>query len=192
MRRIGTAALLLACALLVQSTAAEGKSGSAWLMTPIPLDAEPATTIRVAWVIRGDDGSPFNAASVFVRLLSASGAPATEGFASATAHETGEYEADVAVPAGGIASIEIGVAGTMSGPGVPARRSDGLFAIANAVRTESAIMPGGEPPSIGRMGELRRSQDLTALFAIAVLIGAAGFAVLWGVRAASRPDRRIY
>lgn len=139
-------AAFIAGVILVPGEAALAKSGKAWLVTPIYLATAPGTTLRVAWVVRDDDGSSFNAIGVFVRLLSKGGGEPTEGFASATAHVTGEYEADVVVPAGGIGGIEVGIAGIASGPGMPARRSDGLFPIANVVWTQYEVQPVATPP----------------------------------------------
>lgn len=138
-------AALTACLIFLPGEAALAKSGKAWLMTPIYLTSAPGTSLRVAWIVRDDDGNSFNAIGVFVRLLSKGGGEPTEGFASATAHVNGEYEADVVVPAGGIGGIEIGIAGTASGPGMPARRSDGLFPIANVVWTASEVQPIATP-----------------------------------------------
>ena len=143
---IRVAGILVVGLLLLSAGSASAKSGKAWLLTPIYLATAPGDIVHVAWVIRDDDGSSFNAIGVFVRFLSATGHDPTEGFASATAHATGEDDADVIVPAGGIGGIEIGVAGTAGGPGMPAHRSDGLFQIANIEWTRYEIQPVRTPP----------------------------------------------
>jgi hypothetical protein len=67
---------------------------------------------------------------VFVRLLGASGEGAAEGVAPDGVYATGEYEATVIVPEGGIGGVEIGLRGWVSGP-TGTRRSDLLFPITN-------------------------------------------------------------
>jgi hypothetical protein len=107
------AAVLFALALAGPAAAKEGVE--ALVTTPVPAGAEPGETLRVAWTLTFADGEerhPFNAVGVFVRLRSASGGAATTGFASPTAHADGRYDAQVAVPAGGIAAVEIGLRGT--------------------------------------------------------------------------------
>ena len=81
---------------------------------------------------------------MFVRLVSASGAKATEGFASADEHATGDYEASVLVPEGGIGGIQFGLAGSASGPSIPPHRSDMIFPLMNGVWTATVIQAG--PP----------------------------------------------
>lgn len=80
----------------------------ATLTRPIDLNARPGTKIRIAWTFDHRVGG----GGIFVRLVSASGAPAE----IATAHGTpGHYAAVVRVPEGGIGSIQIGIEGTSSG-----------------------------------------------------------------------------
>jgi hypothetical protein len=122
---------LVAAAALVAASAASAKEGvTATLRTSIPLDAPAGTHLRVAWTLAGRDHRPFNASGVFVRLLSASGARAETGFASAGAHSTGEYAASVAVPTGGIGKVKIGLRGWSTGP-AGTHEADVLFPIAN-------------------------------------------------------------
>jgi hypothetical protein len=80
----------------------------ATLIGPVDLAARPGTKIRIAWRF----GHRFGGGGIFVRLVSASGAPAEV----ATAHGTpGRYAAVVRVPQGGIGAIQIGIEGTTSG-----------------------------------------------------------------------------
>ena len=91
-----------------------------------------------------DDGKrkPFGAGDVFVRLVSASGAAATEGFDSRGAHPRGEYAATVIVPEGGVGRVEIGLRGWATGPG-RTRRADVLFPITEAYMSFSPpVQPG--------------------------------------------------
>lgn len=104
-------------AVLAAAAVAPAKEGArARLATTLPLDAAPATRIRVGWTVHVMDDKrgrvPFNAIGMFVRLLSATGARSTTAFASATAHPDGRYAADAVVPAGGVGGVRIGLRGT--------------------------------------------------------------------------------
>lgn len=186
-------AAIVACALILPGAPALGKTGKAWLLTTIPLEAVPGTTRHVAWVLREDDGSSFNALGVFVRLLTAPAEEPTEGFASPTAHITGEYEADVLVPDGGIRGVEIGVAGTARGPGVPAHRADALFPIANVERIDHEIRPVATPPPDRHSGPSVTSSDpgtesARFLISVTVIAGVLGIGIAM-VKATGRRRR---
>jgi hypothetical protein len=95
----------------------------------LPLSAKPGTHLRVGWTLASVENGrrhPFGASGVFVRLLSASGAPASRAFASGD----GTYTATVVVPDGGISDVQIGIRGWTSGPN-GTRESDLLFPITN-------------------------------------------------------------
>jgi hypothetical protein len=102
--------------LLLAGPVAFGKENvTARLLSPLRLDAAPGEKITVVWALGGADEhgqrQPFNAIGVFVRLLSASGGRPTVGFATPDAHPQGRYDAQVAVPKGGIGGIQIGLGG---------------------------------------------------------------------------------
>ncbi len=103
-------------------------------MTRIPLDAPAGTRLEVRWRLFSvgdrDQREPFGANGVFVRLLSRSGADPEEGLAPDGAYATGEYEALVTVPEGGIGDVVIGLMGWRSGAG-GTHRGDLIFPIAN-------------------------------------------------------------
>jgi hypothetical protein len=126
------AVLAMACSLLVGARpAALGKEGvKARLLTPLRVDAAPGEQLTLVWALAGTDEQgrrqPFNAVGVFVRLLSASGGRPTIGFATPDAHPQGRYDAQVAVPNGGIGGVQIGLRG--SSDGAP---SDELFPLEN-------------------------------------------------------------
>jgi hypothetical protein len=103
--------------LLAAGPVAFGKENvTARLLTPLRLDAAPGEKLTVVWALAGADEhgqrQPFNAIGVFVRLLSASGSRPTVGFATPDAHPQGRYDAEVAVPKGGIGGIQIGLGGS--------------------------------------------------------------------------------
>jgi hypothetical protein len=117
--------------LLAAGPAALGKDNvTARLFTPLRLDAAPGERLTVVWALAGADEHgrrlPFNAIGVFVRLLSASGGRPTTGFATPDAHPQGRYDAQVAVPQGGIGGIQIGLGGTSDVGG-----GDTLFPLEN-------------------------------------------------------------
>jgi hypothetical protein len=112
------AVLAAACSLLAmaESPAHAKESVTARLLTPLPLDAAPGERLTVAWALGGADEHgtrrPFNAIGVFVRLLSATGGGSTVGFATPDAHPQGRYDAQVAVPEGGIGGVQVGLRGS--------------------------------------------------------------------------------
>jgi hypothetical protein len=102
--------------LLVAAPVALGKDNvKARLLTPLRVDAAPGEQLTVVWALAGADEHgrrlPFNAIGVFVRLLSASGGRPTIGLATPDAHPQGRYDAQVAVPEGGIGGVQIGLLG---------------------------------------------------------------------------------
>jgi hypothetical protein len=103
---------------------------TARLLTPLRLDAAPGDKLTVVWAVGGADEhgrwEPLNAIGVFVRLLSASGGRPTTGFATPDAHPQGRYDAQVAVPNGGIGGVQIGLRGSSDG-----QASDELFPLEN-------------------------------------------------------------
>lgn len=121
-------------AFLVAAPAAAKEGVKAELTTRIPLDAPAGSQLKVAWRLFSLDDQgrqePFGASGVFVRLLSASGAAAEEGFTPTVAHPTGEYEATVTVPEGGIRDVEIVLMGWRS-DATGTHRADLVFPITN-------------------------------------------------------------
>jgi len=130
-RRV-VACFAVALVALVAALPAVGKEGvKATLTTDVPIAAPAGSTLRVAWTLayRDDRGHrhPFDGEGIFLRLLSATGAPARTAFAHGTA---GRYAATVRVPEGGIRAIQIGIRGWSSGPN-GTRAADALFPITN-------------------------------------------------------------
>lgn len=105
---------LAAAGALAGGTIALAKGDArARLTTPFPIHAQAGTTLRVTWTVDvpGAQGRrvPFRAQQMFVRLLSASGAPAATAF---TDTRGGANAAIVTVPEGGLGGIPIGLRGT--------------------------------------------------------------------------------
>jgi hypothetical protein len=181
-RRLMVVLAVLAVAgslLLATGPAALGKDNvTARLLSPLRLDAAPGDTITVVWGLAGTDESgrrqPFNAIGVFVRLRSASGGRPTIGFATPDAHPQGRYDAQVAVPEGGIGGVQIGLGGSSDGGA-----SDVLFPLEN---DPFAAAAGGVDRPL--------SMWLTLAGALA-LLGVLGAAVwrAWWRAAASYPPR---
>lgn len=138
-----------AAALIAPPLAAAKEGVEATLTTPIALTVQPGSDLQVAWTLAAFDDTgkrmPYNADGVFVRLISATGAPPKEGFAAFESGADGTYEASVAVPEGGIGDIEIGIQGTSSGAG-GTRRSDLLFPITNDP-LPTAVITGSATPA---------------------------------------------
>jgi hypothetical protein len=172
-------ALVLVAAGMVALVAALPVSAKedvkATLATSIPLDAPPGTQLTVAWRLFSVDEhgrrEPFGANGVFVRLLSTSGATATEGVAPVGAHATGEYEATVVVPEGGIRDIELGLAGWVS-DAKGTRRSDLIFPITNdPIPTPAPLVsPGAAPDAFGATSIEVLLGVASLLFGLVVLV----------------------
>ena len=100
MRCRAVAAVALAAVAAVAAPAAGAKEGvEAMLLSSLPQDAAPGTTVRVRWRLADPAGHPFGAGGIFVKLVGARGASTT-----AAAEETaaGLYVASATVPRGGI------------------------------------------------------------------------------------------
>ncbi len=158
--------------LLAAGPAAFGKENvTARLLTPLRVDAAPGEQLTVVWALAGTDEhgrrQPFNAIGVFVRLLSATGDRPTIGFATPEAHPQGRYDAQVAVPEGGIGGVQIGLRGT----------SDVLFPLENdPVAAPAGGLTAGQETASGR--PLPAWLALTSVLALLGMLGA----VIWRAR----------
>jgi hypothetical protein len=163
--------------LLVAGPAALGKENvTARLLTPLRLDAAPGEKLTVVWGLGGTDEEgrrqPFNAIGVFVRLRSATGGRPTIGFATPAAHPQGRYDAQVAVPKGGIGGVQIGLRGTSDG-----KPSDVLFPLEN----DPFAAPAGGAVAAQEAPSGRPVPTWLALAGALALVGVLG-AVLWRTR----------
>lgn len=133
--RLSLAILLLAsvCVLGTATLAAAKEDARARLTNPLPLAARPGTTVSVEWTVRiPESGRPFGAGSMFVRLLSKTGADSTIGFADTD--RRGRNRTRVKVPIGGIGGVRVGLRG-WNDRGV----GDLLFPLEN----DPFVSPGG-------------------------------------------------
>jgi hypothetical protein len=107
-------AFLLVTSAVVAAAPAVAKEGVvARLVTPIPREAEPGSTITVVWTLASvDDGKrrPFGAGGVFVRLFGPHGSRSPRAYASELGR--GRYRARVVVPREGVSRVVIGLMGT--------------------------------------------------------------------------------
>jgi hypothetical protein len=111
---------------------AAGKHGvQATVHTEIPANAVEGTQVDVSWTLADEkSGKPFSAYRVFIRLFGPEG-DSTEAFANYRARPIGTYKTTATIPRGGVVSIEIGVAGTMTDRAGNSERSDWLMALAH-------------------------------------------------------------
>jgi hypothetical protein len=111
---LGVLVLGGAAALGLTGLAAAKEGARARLASALPLQAPAGATIRIEWTVSVPDDhggrQPFVADGMFVRLLSKTGARATESVATSVAPN--RNVATIAVPAGGIGGIRVGLAGT--------------------------------------------------------------------------------
>ena len=110
--KLGACALALAVAALTASSAGAKEGVEATLLTTLPKDAAPGSTIRIEWRLADLSGRPFGAGGIFVRLIGPGRASTT-----ALAHDVskGRFTATATVPAGGLRGIRIGLHSTSCG-----------------------------------------------------------------------------
>jgi hypothetical protein len=182
MRRCFLVGALAAIAIGLTAAPVAAKEGvEATLTTPVPLAATPGDEITLAWKLTYEDEKgkrrPFGATGVFVELFGAGGGASTIGSASDTAHPTGEYEAVVVVPEGGIGGIQIALMGWSDGEPSPL-----VFPITNNPLPEVSTTPAAEAPSPTRPASIAESNDgsrvtwtavgLTVVLAFGLVAGA--------------------
>jgi len=108
MRLIRPLAILLAVGALLATPTAAKEGVRAKLDEPVRLDVPPKTTIRVAWHLVDEEGRPFGASGIYLRV-SRCGRKAMR--IPATARGRGGYSARVRVPRGGIRKLLVGLQG---------------------------------------------------------------------------------
>jgi hypothetical protein len=129
-RQFAAAAVVLAVAVLAAGSAGAKEGVEAMLLSAVPTDAAPGSTLRIEWrLVQLENGRPFGAGGIFVRLVGAGGA-ATTADAEATAQ--GRFSATAVVPDGGIRRIRIGLHGFADG-----RPADAFFRIVNDPFTDA-------------------------------------------------------
>ena len=151
---------LAAIAIGLTAAPVAAKEGvEATLTTPVSLAAGPGDEITVAWKLtyENENGKrrPFDAMGVFVELFSAGDGDSTIGSTSDAAHPTGEYEALVVVPEGGIGGIQIALMGWADGEPSPL-----VFPITNSPLPEVSAAPeAAASPSPTRPAPIPESND---------------------------------
>lgn len=121
--------LLIAMSFALPVAAKQGVVAT--IHTEIPLKAADGTQISISWTLANEKtGRPFSAYGVFIRLIGPDG-DSTEAFAGYPARPIGSYQATSTIPRGGVVSIEVGIAGTMTDREGNSERSDWLMAVTN-------------------------------------------------------------
>ena len=121
--------LFLSAVAVFPAAAKEGIHAT--VLKSIPACAGEGSHHEVSWTLSDkDDGRPFNASKVFIRLIGPTG-ETTEAFARYGDHSDGYYTATVTIPSGGVDTIKIGVAGMMRDREGHSERSDWLMVLAN-------------------------------------------------------------
>jgi hypothetical protein len=130
MKRVG---LLIVLVLVAAGSARAKNNVEATILSAIPKQATPGSTLHVVWRLGElDSGRPFGAGGVFFRVIGAHGATST---ADAVERRPGRFAANVVVPAGGIHQIRIGLHGFASTP-QGTERGDLFFRIVNNPLTD--------------------------------------------------------
>ena len=140
------AVLAALTALLLGASMVLAKEGATVALTdPIPRDADPGSTITVEFTVMvpGENGpTPMIGSPVFVRLVAPDGST-TESFGTEETGRPGTYRADVAVPAGGIASAEFGLRGRVTYADGRSERSDLIFIVQGQLYTTGTAPAAG-------------------------------------------------
>jgi hypothetical protein len=150
-RRLAIATFIAINLVVLAATAVAAKGeGVAKLAAPLPRDAEPGSTITVHWTLSSfvdENGAtgPFSAQGAYIKLV---GSEITEAFGTETPLGSGNYVAEIIIPAGGIRDAEFGISGTSTING-QTTRSDMPFAF-QGVLLQAAVPPAvkpNEPPA---------------------------------------------
>jgi hypothetical protein len=130
--RLTLVAVLLCSVVLIAPSVGAKEDVKATLLSTITTTAVEGSQIDISWALEVEEsGKPFNACAVFIRLIGPTG-DSTEAFAECGSNAEGRYDATATVPSGGIAKVEIGVAGTMTDREGHSERSDWLMPLTNA------------------------------------------------------------
>jgi hypothetical protein len=101
--------LVLIAAVAMLAVPAGAKEGvRAKLDEPVRLDTAPGETITVAWHLVDQQGRPFGASGIYLRVSRCGRGPLT---VPATQRSLGGYSARVRVPKGGIRKLLVGLRG---------------------------------------------------------------------------------
>ena len=101
-------AILVAAAAMLAVPAAAKDGVRAKLDEPVRLDTAPGKTITVVWRLVDEEGQPFGASGIYLRVSRCGRAPLT---VRATERSLGGYSARVTVPKGGIRKLLVGLPG---------------------------------------------------------------------------------
>ena len=183
-RRLWAASAAVLLALSLAGVAAAKGGALVSLETPIPQDADPGTTIDLAWRAWIPDAGtdwPFSGSPVFIRLVSADGGRSTETIGRENPPGSGHYEATIAIPSGGVRRVEVGLFGESCVDGT-CTRSDLPFVlpedqrVPQAAAARSVVSPATAAAPAGNrsVAATVASEGAAANEPIAVAIIAAG------------------
>ncbi len=109
MVRRAAPALALLAALCACAAASAGGGVRATFTRPIPTNRSTGEHVLVVWKLRDAAGRPVTLRRVFVRIVCPEGNASTTAYATTTT--PGLYQANAAVPPGGIGTVTIGAKG---------------------------------------------------------------------------------
>jgi hypothetical protein len=171
-----TSLLAVGALLLLAASPAAAKEGAiAKLETAVHRDAQPGSTIEVAWSVihvSGDGEVPISGTPFFVRLTGPDGA-SNEAPGIETPSGSGHYRASIVVPRGGIQDVTVALVGTACYEGGGCERADYTFPLTDDPLVSG--MPVGiatAAPTTNPTGSV--SNGLVPLVAIGVAIALIG------------------
>ena len=108
MRRVPTIGVLTLVVVLGATPVSAKEGVRAKLEAPVSLNAPPDKTIRVAWRLVDEEGRPFGAGGIYLRVSRCGTTPLR---IPATARGDGRYHARMKVPKRGIRKLVVGLEG---------------------------------------------------------------------------------
>lgn len=183
MRRSPVLALVLGLGLLIgTASSVAAKAGIiARLDAPLPRHAQPGTVVTIGWILIVPGSSGLIGTGTILRVYPSNGGATVD--VGANEDRTGHYVATVTVPAGGIATIGIGIPGESCYAGGGCVPAVDFFTVTDPAGVPIASPPGVQPPSTTTSGTPTKTTDDPSLVGLLVLVGSILLAqVIWSRR----------
>ncbi|PZR62525.1 MAG: hypothetical protein DLM71_06440 [Chloroflexi bacterium] len=170
MRRSPVLALVLGLGLLIGTASSVAAKGGiiARLDVPLPRYAQPGTVVTIGWTLIVPGSSGLIGTGTILRVYPSNGGATVD--VPANEDRTGHYVATVTVPAGGIATIGIGIPGESCYAGGGCVPAVGFFTVTDPAGVPIASPPG-ELPSTATSGAPTKTTDDPSLVGLLVLVG---------------------
>lgn len=183
MPRSPVLALVFSLGLLIgTASSVAAKAGIiARLDAPMPRDDRPGTVVAIGWTLIVPGTSGLIGTATILRVYPSNGGATTD--VGANEDHPGHYVATVTVPAGGIATIGIGIPGESCYAGTGCVPAVEFFTVTDPAGIPIAPPPGVQAPSTDTSRTPTKSTDNPSLVGLLVLVGSILLAhVIWSCR----------